>query len=78
MSANSNSIQKIKVGVRPLTRLRKDRIIFGVCSGFARKLGISSNLSRLIFSVFTLFTAGILGILLYLIAFFIIPQEPME
>jgi phage shock protein PspC (stress-responsive transcriptional regulator) len=41
-------------------------------------LGISSNLSRLIFSAFTFFTAGILGILLYLIAFFIVPQEPME
>ena len=77
MSTNSNSIQKIKVGVKPLFRLRRDRIIFGVCSGFARKLGISSNLSRLIFSAFTFFTAGI-GILLYLIAFFIIPQEPME
>ena len=78
MSVNSNSIQKIKVGVKPLSRLRRDRIIFGVCSGFARKLGISSNLSRLIFSAFTFFTAGILGILLYLIAFFIIPQETME
>jgi phage shock protein C len=78
MSANSNSIQKIKVGVKPLSRPRTDRVIFGVCSGFARKWGISSNLSRLIFSVFTFFTAGILGILLYLIAFFIIPQEPME
>ena len=78
MSVNSNSIQKIKVGVKPLSRLRRDRIIFGVCSGFARKLGISSILSRLIFSAFTFFTAGILGILLYLIAFFIFPQEPME
>ena len=78
MSANSNSIQKIKVGVKPLFRLRRDRIIFGVCSGFDRKLGISSNLSRLMFSVFTFFTAGILGILLYLLAFLIIPQEPVE
>ena len=78
MSVNSNSIQKIKVGVKPLSRLRRDRIIFGVCSGFARKLGISSNLSRLMFSVFTFFTAGILGIVLYLLAFLIIPQEPVE
>ena len=78
MSVNSNSIQKIKVGVKPLSRLRRDRIIFGVCSGFARKLGISSNLSRLIFSAFTFFTTGILGILLYLLAFLIIPQEPVE
>ena len=78
MSDNSNSIQKIKVGVKPLSRPRTDRMIFGVCSGFARKLGISSNLSRLIFSAFTFFTAGILGILLYLLAFLIIPQEPVE
>ena len=77
MSDNSNSIQKIKVGVKPLSRPRKDRIIFGVCSGFARKLGISSNLSRLIFSALTLFTAGTFGIL-YPIAFLIIPQDPVE
>tara|TARA_B110000003_G_scaffold241642_1_gene249007 strand:- start:6240 stop:6476 length:237 start_codon:yes stop_codon:yes gene_type:complete len=77
MSDNSNSIQKIKVGVKPLSRPRKDRVIFGVCSGFARKLGISSNLSRLIFSVLTFFTAGTFAIL-YPIAFLIIPQDPIQ
>ena len=71
------SLQQIKVGAKPLYRLRSDRIIFGVCSGFARKLGISSTTSRVIFSLLTFLTAGTFAIT-YLIAFLLIPQASIN
>ena len=73
----NTSLQPIKVGAKPLYRPRSDRIIFGVCSGFARKLGISSNVSRLIFLFLTFITGGTFSIT-YLIAFLLIPQEPIN
>jgi phage shock protein PspC (stress-responsive transcriptional regulator) len=74
---SGNSMQKINVGAKPLLRLRSDRILLGVCSGIARKLGISSTISRLIFSLLTLLSGGSL-IILYIIAFLLIPQELVE
>jgi phage shock protein C len=70
-----NSLQKIRVGAKPLSRPLGDRLIFGVCSGLARKLGISSNLGRIIYSVLAVITGVIPLVLLYAIAFLIIPQE---
>jgi|TARA_B110000240_G_scaffold102909_1_gene116497 phage shock protein C len=76
-SMPNQSLQQIKVGSKPLYRPRSDRILFGVCSGFARKLGISSNISRVIFLLLTLMTSGAFSIA-YLIAFLLIPQEPIN
>ena len=70
----SRSMQQIKVGAKPLSRPRSDRIIFGVCSGFARKLGISSTVSRLIFSALTIMTGGGL-VIVYGLGFLLIPSE---
>jgi len=74
---DSQSLQKIKVGAKPLSRPRSDRILLGVCSGFARKLGITSLTSRVIFSVLTVLTGGAL-IVAYVVAFLLIPQESIE
>ena len=74
MSSENFDITKINVGAKPFTRPRDDRVIFGVCSGLARKLGISSTLSRIIFSVLTLLTGGSLAIA-YLIIFLVSSQE---
>ena len=38
MSSENFEMTKIKVGAKPFTRPRDDRVIFGVCSGLARKL----------------------------------------
>jgi phage shock protein PspC (stress-responsive transcriptional regulator) len=67
-------IKNIKVGAKPFSRPRDDRIILGVCSGLARKLRITSTTSRVIFSLLTLFTGGTLA-LVYLVIFLISPQE---
>ncbi len=68
------AIKKIRIGAKPFVRPRDDRVILGVCSGIARKLGISSISSRVLFSLLTLFTGGGLAII-YLIIFLISPQE---
>ena len=60
-------------GTKPLYRLRHGRLVAGVCAGLAAYFGIDATLVRLAFAVVTVF--GGLGILLYLCAWVIIPDE---
>jgi len=68
------ALKKVRIGAKPFVRPRDDRIILGVCSGIARKLGINSMASRVIFSLLTLFTGGSLAIV-YPIIFLLSPSE---
>ena len=68
------ALKKVKIGAKPFVRPRDDRIILGVCSGIARKLGINSMTSRVVFSLLTLFTGGGLAVV-YPIIFLISPSE---
>jgi phage shock protein C len=61
-------------GTKKLIRTRDGRIVAGVCSGIGDYLGVDANVIRLIFALITVFTAG-LGILLYLVAWVVIPEE---
>jgi phage shock protein C len=65
------------VSDRPATRLlrrsRRDRVIAGVCGGLGRYLGIDPVLLRIAFVVLTV--TGGAGILLYLLAFVVIPEQ---
>jgi phage shock protein C len=56
-----------------LLRLRDGRMVAGVCAGLAAYFGVDVNLVRLAFGVFTVFYG--LGILVYLIAWAILPEE---
>ena len=56
-----------------LYRTREGRLVAGVCSGIAAYFGIDPTLVRLTFAVSTIF--GGLGILIYLIAWIVIPEE---
>jgi phage shock protein PspC (stress-responsive transcriptional regulator)/predicted membrane protein len=53
--------------------LKSDRVLGGVCSGLARYLGVDPILVRVVVAVLTLFAGG--GILLYLAAWLLIPEE---
>jgi len=59
-----------------LYRSRKDRVIGGVCGG----LGYYFNLDPVIIRVATvaLFFAGFIGLLGYIIAWIIVPEEPFS
>ena len=70
MSENNGS------GGRRLLRGREGRLIAGVASGLAAYFGVDVNLVRLAFAIFTIFYG--LGVLLYLVAWVIIPEEGQE
>ena len=56
-----------------LMRPANDRIIAGVCSGIARRFGISANVVRLIFVLSMLLPGP--QILIYLAGWLLIPNE---
>jgi phage shock protein C len=60
-------------GTKPLYRLKDGRIVAGVCTGLAAYFGIDATLVRLAFALLSVF--GGLGILLYLCAWIVIPDE---
>ena len=68
MSENNGSS-----GGKRLLRIRQGRIVAGVCAGLGVYFGVDVNLVRLAFGVLTVFYG--LGILLYLIAWLILPEE---
>jgi phage shock protein C len=65
--------ERIKMEKR-LYLSKKDKKIGGVCGGIAEYFNIDSTLVRLIFVLFLL--AGGSGILMYIIAWIVIPEKP--
>jgi len=60
---------------KKLYRSRSDRKIAGVCGGLGEYFEIDPTLIRLAVVFFTLWWGG--GLLAYLIAWFVIPEEPV-
>jgi phage shock protein C len=60
-------------GTKRLYRIRDGRLVAGVCVGLAAYFGIDPTLVRLAFVFLTVF--GGLGVLLYLGAWLVIPEE---
>ena len=58
------------------TRSRRDRMIAGVMGGIARRLGWDANLLRIVFVLVSVLSAAFPGILVYLILWVVIPEEP--
>ena len=56
-----------------LYRVHEGRVVAGVCTGIAAYFGIDPTLVRLGFALLTIF--GGAGVLLYLIAWILIPEE---
>lgn len=52
-----------------------DKKVAGVCGGIAEYFNIDATLVRLILVILTIFSAGIGGILVYLIAAMVIPKR---
>ena len=62
--------------MKRLYRSRKDRMIAGVCGGVGEYLGIDLTLIRLALLLLAIWGGG--GVLAYLIAWIVIPEEPLE
>jgi len=59
--------------LKRLVRTRDDSVLAGVCSGFGQYFNLDSALVRLLWVFFTIFGGS--GVLAYLVAVFIIPDE---
>ena len=62
-----------KGATKRLYRIRDGRVAAGVCAGLAAYFGVDATLVRLGFALLTVF--GGMGILLYLGAWLVIPDE---
>jgi phage shock protein PspC (stress-responsive transcriptional regulator) len=64
--------------MRKLYRSKKNRLIAGVFGGIAEYFNVSATLLRFIFVLPALVMglAGVVEIMLYIIAYVIIPEEP--
>ena len=56
-------------------RSRTDRVLGGVCSGLGKYFGLDPVLIRVLWAI--AFFVGGAGLLAYIIAWIIIPEEPM-
>jgi phage shock protein PspC (stress-responsive transcriptional regulator) len=68
-------IKQTQKQIKRLYRSKSDRVLGGVCAGIANYFKIDPVLVRLIWVIFTLLSIG-LGIVAYLIAWIIVPEDP--
>jgi phage shock protein PspC (stress-responsive transcriptional regulator) len=61
---------------KPLMRVRQGKLIAGVCGGIAKWLDWDPTLVRLGYVVLTVVSAGFPGVLIYLLLWILMPQEP--
>ena len=59
----------------PLHRSRSNRVIAGVCGGFAKWLGWRPTSFRILFVVVSILSVAFPGILAYLILWLVMPLE---
>ena len=64
-------------GSKVLARSRDGRMLAGVCAGLARYLGLDVTLVRVIWAAVSVITGGA-GVLAYLAAWIIIPDEGQQ
>ena len=62
---------------QPLMRVRQGKLIAGVCGGIAKWLGWDPTLVRLGYVVLTVLSVGFPGILMYILLWILMPQEPV-
>lgn len=61
---------------KKLYRSATDKIIAGVCGGLAEYLEMDSTVLRLVWVLIVVFTGFVPGVLVYIIAAFIMPLKP--
>jgi len=63
--------------MKRLYRSRKERMLGGICGGLGEHIDVDPTIIRLVWVVVTLLSLGT-GIIVYLIAWIIIPESPDE
>ena len=67
--------QTLKVMQKRLIRSKTQRMIGGVCGGIAEYFNIDPTIIRLGFALASIFLALVGGVIAYVLALFIIPEE---
>jgi len=60
-----------------LTRPMSEAKIAGVCAGFARHFGLDVTLVRIVWAVLTLWPLPLLGVIGYIVAWIVMPKDPL-
>ena len=60
----------------PVLRSRDHRVIAGVCGGFAKALGWSPTVVRILYVIVSIASVAFPGTLAYIILWVVMPQEP--
>ncbi|MDX8431692.1 MAG: PspC domain-containing protein [Candidatus Algichlamydia australiensis] len=63
---------------KKLYRSKKNRMIGGVCAGFAEYFGIDANIIRLATVVIGIFTGFFPAIIVYILALFVVPEKRLQ
>ena len=66
----------VEVSRRRLVRPREGRVFAGVCRGFAEYFDLDIALIRVVWVLVALFGGG--GVLAYIIAWIVVPNEPQK
>lgn len=61
---------------KKLYRSTTDKMIGGVCGGFAEYANVDATIVRVVYAGVTVFSAFFLGLFLYLMCLIIIPVKP--
>lgn len=61
----------------PLYRSRRNRLIAGVCGGFAEWLGWSPTWVRLLYILISILSVAFPGIIIYIILWVVMPKSPV-
>ena len=61
---------------KKLMRPRADRKIAGVCAGMAEYFDLDITLVRVLWIVITVFTGIVFGVIGYIVAWIVMPEEP--
>ncbi len=64
--------------MKQLFRSKTNRIIAGICGGIGEMVNVDPSIIRL-FTVFLVIITGIVpGLIVYLVAIFIVPEKPQQ
>lgn len=59
----------------PVVRSRNDRMIAGVCGGFAKALGWNSTSVRILYVIASILSVAFPGTIVYIILWAVMPDE---
>src|SRR5438552_17999427 len=75
---DSSTPASTEAGTRRLTRSTVDRKLAGVCGGLGEYFGADSTVVRLLWAILTIIPGAlVLGVVAYLVAWFIMPNSPV-